>query len=70
MRFTQYLWFNISMFVKEVLLHMTGCAMNEDGSNHQLRYRDYFKADNLTFEALFVLKIALIFNTPFTAIQN
>ena len=62
--------FYISMFVKEVLLHMTGCAMNEDGSNHQLRYRDYFKANNFTLGALFVLKVVLPFNTPFTAIQS
>ena len=25
----------ISMYVKDVLLHMTGSALNEDGSHHQ-----------------------------------
>ena len=44
--------FYISMYVKEVLLHMTGSAMDEDGSHHQLPYWDYFKANNFTLGAL------------------
>ena len=40
--------FYISMYVKEVLLLMTGSAIDEDGSHHQLPYWDYFKANNFT----------------------
>ena len=41
--------FYISMYVKEVLLHMTGSAIYEDGSHHRLPYWDYFNAYNLYF---------------------
>ena len=38
--------------MKEVLLLMTGSAIDEDGSHHQLPYSDYFKANNFTSGAL------------------
>ena len=44
--------FYISMYVKEVLLLMTGSAIDEDGSHHQQPYWDYFKANNFTLGAL------------------
>ena len=44
--------FYISMYVKEMLLHMTGSAIDEDGSHHQQPYWDYFKANNFTLGAL------------------
>ena len=37
--------FYISMYVKEVLLFMTGSAIDEDGSHHQQPYWDHFKAN-------------------------
>ena len=40
--------FYISMNVKEMLMHMTGFAMDEDGSNQQLPYWDYLNANNFT----------------------
>ena len=44
--------FYISMYLKEVLLLMTGSAMDEDGSHHQSPYWDYFKTNNFTLGAL------------------
>ena len=44
--------FYISLYVKEVLLLMTGSAICEDGSHYQLLYWDCFKANNLTLGAL------------------
>ena len=44
--------FYISTYVKEVLLLMTGSAIDEDGSHHQQPYWDYFKANNFTLWAL------------------
>ena len=44
--------FYISMYVKEVLLLMTGSAIDEDGSHRQSPYWDYFKANNFTLGAL------------------
>ena len=44
--------FYISMNVKEMLMHMTGFAMDEDGSNQQLPYWDYLNANNFTLGAL------------------
>ena len=41
--------FYICIYVKEVFLLMTGSAMDEDGSHHQLPYWDYFNAYNLYF---------------------
>ena len=39
--------FYISMYVKEVLLLMTGSAIDEDGSHHQQPYWDYLNQDKL-----------------------
>ena len=44
--------FYISMYLKEVLLLMTGSAMDEDGSHRQSPYWDYFKTNNFTLGAL------------------
>ena len=41
-----------SIYVKEVFLQMTGRALDEDGSHHQLPYRDHFKANKFTLGAL------------------
>ena len=40
------------MYVKEVLLLMTGSAIDEDGSHHQQPYWENFKSNNFTFGAL------------------
>ena len=42
----------IIIYVKEVFLQLTGSALDEDGSHHQLPYRDHFKANKFTLGAL------------------
>ena len=44
--------FYISMYVKEVLLLMTGSAIDEDGSHNQQPYLDYFKDSTFTLGTL------------------
>ena len=42
----------IIIYVKEVFLQLTGSALDENGSHHQLPYQDHFKANNFTLGAL------------------
>ena len=42
----------ISVLKRKLLLHMTGSAIDEDGSHQELPYWDFFKANNFTLGAL------------------